>query len=587
MRHSLFLSILLLLTCRPVPAAGGAAPTAGDARWPSLEAQMAAAKAPAGSALARLIAENQDLGLLRPAEAHDKMGLPPWLRVLWRRQHPGEEILASDPTGGYPLLLKEVHEWMVGHPDLLPGDARTAGEFQEKGEKAVETGPDQRLSEADFAIRAESDIRVNYWDPNRIVSSANNLLKGQMSMYYSDDHGGSWGSTLLPLTEEDSFQSDPAVDWTSDGTAWTTFIGVVQSGRNLELRLRAFRSGDGGAHWTPDAVVSDASGDLFADKQMMWTDHSDRSPFKDHIYVVWHNGRHVFINRHTGPGTDGAWGDPVQLSGLETKGTGIGSDVKTNSAGHVFALWPDTGSRQIYLVRSLDGGRSYSKPIPVAKLFDSFAIVIPAQSERAALIYVTAGAFLNGRKSNVYAAWMDLNGAKGCATPFDDPLDNVDSPCKSRIWFSKSTNGGTKWSKPAMISNAPGLNDQFNPWLVVDEATGGLGLIYYDTVGEDRTFVNLWYTSSFNEGATWSAPVKLTSVASSATNSAGGSFQFGDYNSLSGIAGTFFPTWADRRAGLISQIWTVRIDNQKSLTCDPADENRRFLDAVSISSCTR
>src|SRR6478672_10373803 len=113
MRHSLLLAILLVLICRPVAAAGGAAATAGDARWPSLEAQIAAERAPAGSALARLIAENQELGLLRPAEVHDKMGLPPWLRVLWRKQHPGAEFLASDPTGGYPLLLKEVHEWMA------------------------------------------------------------------------------------------------------------------------------------------------------------------------------------------------------------------------------------------------------------------------------------------------------------------------------------------------------------------------------------------------------------------------------------------------------------------------------------------
>src|SRR5204862_6715069 len=144
------------------------------------------------------------------------------------------------------------------------------------------------------------------------------------------------------------------------------------------------------------------------------------------------------------------------------------------------------------------------------------------QRHRAALIYVTAGAFLSRRKSSVYAAWMDLRGIKGCTPPVNEPNGDVGSPCQSRIWFSKSPNGGTRWSKPAMINNAPGLNDQFNPWMVVDETTGGLGIIYYDTVGEDRTFVNLWYTSSFNEGATWSAPVKLTSVASSATNSAGG-----------------------------------------------------------------
>src|SRR4051812_18765664 len=582
MRRPLLLSLALTLSCLPSLPVAAAAASSGGGRWPSLAAQLANDQVPPGSALARLIAENQDLQLLHPAEAHDKMGLPPWLRVLWRRQHPEAEFHAGDPTGGYPLMLKEVYEWMLGHPDLQPGDSvRGGGAVEEKG---IDAGPDHRLSDEDFGTRAESDIRVNYWDPSRIVSSSNNLFKGRMSMYYSSDQGATWGSTLLPLTGHDSFQSDPAVDWTSDGTAWTTFIGVAEDPA-IELKLRSFRSDDGGAHWTPDG---DVSGDqVDADKQMMWTDHSERSPFKDHIYVIWHNEDEVFINRHTGSGPDGAWGDPHRLSSFETKGTGIGSDVKTNSAGHVFALWPDTGSRQIYISRSLDGGATYSKPVSVAKLFDSFVISIPAQSRRDSLIYVTAGAFLNGKKSNVYAAWMDLSGAKGCATPFDDPFNNVGSLCKTRIWFAKSTNGGVKWAKPKMINNPPTLNDQFNPWMVVDEATGGLSIIYYDTAGEDRTFVNVWYTSSFNEGATWSAPVKLTSQPSTATSAIGSGFQFGDYNGLSGIAGTFFPCWTDRREGLTDQIWTAQIDDHKSLTCSAADENRWFLDAVSVSSCRR
>jgi hypothetical protein len=580
MRHRLLLPIALILICLPVASR---AATSADARWPSLEAQLASDRAPAGSALARLIAENQEVQLLRPEEAHDKMGLPAWLRVLWRKQHPDGEFLASDPTGGYPLILKELHEWIVAHPDLQPGDA--AQDAETAGEKALTVGPDYRLSEADLATRAESDIRVDYWDPNRILASSNNLANGQMSMYYSSDHGATWGSTLVPLSPGDAYQSDPAVEWTSDGTAWTTFIGVGGSASNLELHLRSFRSGDGGANWTPDADVSGAQ--TISDKEMMWTDHSQSSPFKDHIYVIWHNGRAVFMNRHTGPGAAGAWGSPIQVSGLETKGTGIGADVKTNSAGQVFAFWPDTGSRQIFVVKSVNGGATYSKPILIGKLFDEFEILIPAQSQRGSLIYVTGGAFLNGKKSNVYAAWMDLNGTPGCNTPFNDPVDDATSPCKSRIWFAKSTNGGVKWSRPVMLYNAPTLNDQFNPWMVVDETTGGLGIIFYDTAGEDRTFVNVWYMSSFNEGTTWSAPVKLTSQSFSAADTAGGRFQFGDYNSLSGIAGTFFPTWSDRREGLRSQIWTVQINNTKSLTCNAADEDRWLRDAVSISSCTQ
>src|SRR6185436_7208220 len=35
--------------------------------------------------------------------------------------------------------------------------------------------------------------------------------------------------------------------------------------------------------------------------------------------------------------------------------------------------------------------------------------------------------------------------------------------------------------------------------------------------------------------------------------------QFGDYNSISGIAGTFFPSWTDRRSGGFEEIWTVKV----------------------------
>lgn len=575
MRPHLLLSLALTLIC--LPAAAATAPSVNGARWPSLEEQLARDRVPAGSALARLIADNQELDLLRPAEAHDKMGLPPWLRVLWRKQHPEGEYLASDPTGGYPLILKEFHEWMVEHPDLQPDmDEPDAGHAQEK---ASGSGADKRVSDSGFGTRAESDIRVNYWDPSRIVASSNNLFRGRMDMYSSGDGGATWSSTLLQLTESDSFQSDPAVEWTSDGTAWTSFIGITRAVSSLELRLRAFRSSDGGAHWVPDGDVS--GNQTLADKQMMWTDHSDRSPFKDQIYVIWHNGRPVFMSRRTGP--NGAWGNPIQVSGAETTGTGIGSDVKTNAAGHVFGFWPDTGSRKIYFVRSLNGGASYSKPTVLAKLFNSFVIQLPAQSRRSALLYVTGGAFLNGKKSNVYAAWMDLTGVNGCSTPFDDPRENVGSACKSRIWFAKSTNGGLKWSKPKMLNNPSTRNDQFNPWMVVDETTGALGIIYYDTAGEDRTRVNLWYQSSFDEGNTWSAPLRLTSASSSTTDPSATDFQFGDYNGLSGIAGTFFPVWTDRRDDGIESIWSVQIDDHKGLVCKEGSGD--FLDAIAVSVC--
>ena len=567
-----FLSVPILLMT------AGLAATAAFAqdRWPSLKEQLARDQVPAGSALSRLIAENQDFRLLRPEEAHDKLGLPPWLRVLWRKQHPELDYSGGDATGGYPLVLRDIHGWMVRHPDLKPVDT-PEGDVPSPAAKAASAGPDLPMGAVQGGLRAESDIRVNYWDPSQIVASSNNLgPTGRMAMYYSRDGGETWGQTPLPKTVGDDFQSDPAVEWTSDGTAWTVAIGVA-TGPPFKLTLRAWWSSDGGATWVEDGVVSGAQ--TVPDKQMLWTDHSGKSPFKDNIYAIWHNGRPVYMSRRKA--ADGTWSGPVQVSGVETTGTGIGSDVKTNALGHVFGFWPDTGSKKIYVVRSTNGGATWSKPTVIASTYGLFNFDIPIQHRRGALLYVTGGAFQNGRKSLVYAAWTDVTGVPGCRSEFDDPRDNVNSPCKTRIWFSRSTNGGLRWAKPRMINNPSTLNDQFNPWMVVDETTGALGIIYYDTIGEARTRVNIFYQSSFDEGVHWSAPVRVTSAATT-TEEFGSDFELGDYNGFSGIAGTFFPSWSDRR-DFAEQIWTAKINDTKSLTCKTTD---LFADGLGTGSAS-
>lgn len=88
--------------------------------WPSLEQQLRDAKVISGSALEQLILDNQDFEMLRPEEANDDLGFPPWLRVYWRKQHPERAHPPHDPTGGYPRVLEEVYSWMRTHQDL-PG----------------------------------------------------------------------------------------------------------------------------------------------------------------------------------------------------------------------------------------------------------------------------------------------------------------------------------------------------------------------------------------------------------------------------------------------------------------------------------
>ncbi len=528
-------------------SAEGAAPDG-----PPLAEQLRADAVQPRSALAALIAANQDFSLLRPEEAKDNLRIPLWLRVYWRKAHPEGVYSASDPAGGYPRVLKEVHAWMVSHQDLVPGpgesDSFPASEATVSGE--------QRISGAQASPRSQSDIRVNYWDPMKIIAASNNVLAGgAQAQFHSANGGTTWGQANLPLIPGDDFHSDPAVDWTSDGTAWAATVGVNAS--SLALRMRAYKSTDNGVTWTFDNTFSGAQ--MSADKEKIWVDHSETSPFKDNLYAIWYNNGPAFMNRRTGPA--GSWQTPVQVSGAESVGAAIGADVKTNAFGDVFGFWPTAENQKIFVVKSTNGGVSYGTPVQIATTFDSFDIGVPSFAGRRALLYVSGGAYRTATRNMVYATWTDLTGATGCTAAGNEPGSNVASTCKTRIWFARSTNGGATWLPAVMINNPSSLNDQFNQWMVVDETTGALGVIYYDTVGDSgRKKTDLWYQSSFDDGATWSAPLKVTSAQTDETVAGADSGnQYGDYNGLSGIAGQFFPSWTDRRNNAREEIWTAKV----------------------------
>ena len=462
---------------------------------------------------------------------------------------------------------------MQSHQDLRPGlpDANIqagyenppdgVGEWDRESENfrvsalATSIGTNYRISGAQSSARSESDIRINYWNPNQIIGASNNISgSGFQAQFYSLDGGTTWGQTTLPAYSGDAFNSDPTVDWTSDGTAWSSTMGINSAGTVLMVRM--YKSTDQGRTWTFDGTISGTQTNT--DKQMVWIDHSATSPYKDNIYAIWHNGNPAYMNRRNSTG----WlASPVLVSGSQTTGTGIGSDVKTNSYGDVFGLWPDTGSRGLYVVKSTNGGTSYGTPVKLATTYDSYDIGVPAFNGRRILIYVTAGAYRTASKDMVYAVWTDLSGETGCTAAASEPGSSATSACKTRIWFARSSNGGTTWGTPVKINNQAGKNDQFNPWLVVDETNGAIGVMYYDTVNDTtRKKTDVFYQSSFDDGATWGAAVKVTTAQTDETvTGADSGNQYGDYNGLSGYAGVFFPSWTDRRNAAKEEIWTARV----------------------------
>jgi BNR repeat-like domain len=549
MRRLFLIGLMIVALAANVASA---APNKPNPAWPSVDQQLAKDKVEPGSPLDKLIRANQDFHMLRPEEANDKIPVPAWLRVAWRKAHPEGNYTGDDPTGGYPHVLKEMHEWMVKHQDLAPNQADVAKAAEDDedavvvGEKAV--GTDRRISGAQTVPRSESDIRIDYWNTNRVIAGSNNIGgSGQQAMYYSADGGNTWGQTFLPLAG-DSYHSDPTVEWQSNGSAWSTTLGI----KGFSLVLRVYNSANGGQTWT--YLNSPSGKQRSVDKQMTWVDHSATSPFKDNFYVCWHNGNPQYVARRTAAGT---WSAATQISGAETSGTAIGCDVRTNAAGDAFVFWPTTGNRRIIVSKSTNGGSSWGTPKVIATTFDGYDIGVPAFNSRRILIYVSGGAY----GSNVYASWTDLTGASGCTSATNEPGSNALSTCKARIWFARSTDGGNTWGAPVMINNQPTLNDQFNQWLGVDETTGRLAVIYYDTVDDPtRKKTHIYYQTSTDNGATWSVATRITTGQTDETIAGADSGnQYGDYNSLSIHAGKIFPVWTDRRNNGKEEIWTAPI----------------------------
>ena len=342
-----------------------------------------------------------------------------------------------------------------------------------------------RLSGSQTSARSESDVRYNPKNVLQIIGASNNLSFSPQAQFYSSDGGATWSQTNLPSVTGDSNQSDPAVDWTSDGNAWALTVGVGSS--NI---VRCFKSTDAGATWTHDSDVSGTQTNV--DKPNLWVDHSSSSAYTDNMYALWWNSGPTYVARRAGTG--GSWQTPVQVSNSETTGGSDGGDIKTNSFGDVFAFWPSENDLKVFVAKSTDGGTTFGTPVKIADTFSDFLFHVPSdEPSRGTLLYITAGAYRTATVDMVYAVWMDLAGGSGCNATSNMPGNDVTSKCKTRIWFSRSTDGGATWSPSIKINDQDSLNDQFFPRLAVDPGTGAMMVVYYDTINDSaRLKTDLW-----------------------------------------------------------------------------------------------
>ncbi|MGE4070073.1 MAG: hypothetical protein AB7E72_02765 [Lysobacterales bacterium] len=503
----------------------------------------------------------QDVAIL-PSNDRFVPGVPAFFKVLKRKQ----AILEGFPIEGdlYPRELDK--EFQIYYGGLIQGGVHhVTKRGQANGHDPNNPPPFQRLA-TDPLVRAapvvtegpfdgtlsnnETTVEYHPTNPNIVIAGSNG--SGGQRMSFSSDGGATWGNSgALGGT-----CCDPAIEFTSDGAiAFAATLGQAASGCGFSLCASTYWSFNNGQTWQGPVHTSTAS----SDKEWIHVDKSPTSPFKDRVYLTWHQSNVMQFARSTALPVNGGSGltfaPTINFTADER---GIGSDIATDSAGRVYYVYPSitAGSAEVWMLRSDDGGVTFQdlngatagQGKMVYDLHGRFDFAIPAMESRRVFIYTVVDVDRSGgpRDGRVYIAFTDENAAAG------SPGNGTGSAAASHGWIQVvySDDQGVTWTTAATPHPTADQTtvDRFQPWMKVD-GIGNVHIGWQDTRNSGaglRDKADWYYAVSTDGGATWIEETRVSSVTSQNINNGQ---EWGDYNGLavSPDDSRVTMTWTDNR----------------------------------------
>jgi hypothetical protein len=285
--------------------------------------------------------------------------------------------------------------------------------------------------------------------------------------------------------------------------------------------IAAAAAGDENA-WRPPVIVSKQSSATFADKEQIWADNAASSPFFGNVYVCYAAFRGagaaplvVSTSRDGG----GRW-ETDQVSPAHNVAPKLfgqsGCTIRTDSRGTAYVFYeefkdplhPAVGfppSARHMLVRSLDGGETWSKPRAIQTVTDPCFFVDPV-IQRCVMDGIA------GARSDLAAA-PSVDIANGTPTGADATdlivltwVDGRDGLNNEDVMVSWSSDRGRTWSGPRRVSTAPDR--------------GYYSAVALSPEGEDLYLVYNAFTTPFRNNTT--APRGLVGVVRHADVGPGG-----------------------------------------------------------------
>lgn len=390
-------------------------------------------------------------------------------------------------------------------------------------------GPDFPITAAYVNAESEPYVAVNPRNPDNLIvvyhedrfpnDGANGVLAAT-----SFDAGRTW--QVPDLKDQPTFSrcaggnvanggdfekaSDPWVAFGADGTAYFAAVSWNQS--NAEVAQLVATSLDGGRNWErPVAVVRSRDRDVSnASRPALTTD-----PKREHTaYLVWARQRSapasavqgaVAFSRTTDSGK--TWSKVRAIyqtpTGMQTSANQI-VVLPNGDLLNVFnELRAGAGSEhprhdRIALMRSSDGGSTWSKPMTLATS-EVADVVDPRAGTKVRVGDSFTDVAVDPRpgSNTVYAVWGDARFTHGQT---------------QQIALARSIDGGRSWKDPVAVAPKPGTQ-QFIPSVAVNDH-GDVAVTWYGFATDNSSAPGLmtryWITWSTDEGRTWAAKKPVT-----------------------------------------------------------------------------
>jgi hypothetical protein len=396
---------------------------------------------------------------------------------------------------------------------------------------------------------SEGAIAVNPTNPNNIVTVTNvDVPAAGMFEGVSLDGGKTWARSLIG--DNDNLGAaccDPSLSFDKYGNLFLAYLYNV--GNVVPIAL----STDGGQHFNVIANIAKPAGsnsNTSKEKGLFrFVDQPTITAAENEVWIVFNGGGPIvatgttvtgfgqvgrFPNVQVVPGTNnctygdvaiGRNGAVMNVCTLTESGQGGGKlFVNVDPDG----LGPQPfGSSRTFVVDTHVGGFDFIPPQPDRSI-----------DAEPGLAWDRSGKAHNGRVYLVYTFEIQ------------NESDNTD------IFVRYSDDQGVSWSPPVRVNDDATKNSQFLPKISLDQTTGNLAVVWYDsrtdlgtggsgdTDGLPNTDPQFWGAFSSDGGQTFTKNFQISAGTSNSRDAHNG-IDYGDYTGLSFYGGIAHPVWAD------------------------------------------